>query len=238
MDAGWGRNDERDAKRIEAAMDDANIERIDYFITSHYHRDHVDGLPALARRVPIGQFLDHGDSVEQDRPTGQASWDAYRSVVDGKRRTVAPGDKLSLAGVEFSFVTAGRAVPNRPLEPTGANPYCQDASPGDDLQGENASSVGYMLSLGAFQFLNLGDLTPNIQHQVACPENKIGSGRPLPDPSPRHAPVAGAHLGGQAEGGRDQQRPPQGRRPRSVRDHRADRRSRGHLDGAPGARRR
>ncbi len=174
MDAGWGRNDERDAKRIEAAMDDANIERIDYFITSHYHRDHVDGLPALARRVPIGQFLDHGDSVEQDRPTGQASWDAYRSVVDGKRRTVAPGDKLRLAGVEFSFVAAGRAVPNRPLEPTGANPYCQDASPGDDLQGENAGSVGYMLSLGAFQFLNLGDLTPNIQHQVACPENKIG----------------------------------------------------------------
>ena len=174
MDAGWGRDDERDAKRIEAAMDDGNVDRIDYFIASHYHRDHVDGLPALARRVPIDQFIDHGNSVEQDRANGKASWDAYLSVAEGKRRTVIPGDKLRLAGVEFSFVAASRQVPNQPLEPTGANPYCQDSLPGDDLQGENASSIGYMLSLGAFQFLNLGDLTPNIQHQAACPENKLG----------------------------------------------------------------
>lgn len=174
MDAGWGREDERDAKRIQAAMADARISHIDYFITSHYHRDHVDGLPALARLVPITQFIDHGDSVEQDRSSGRTSWDAYLSVAAGKRRTVTPGDKLRLKGVEFSFVTAKRQILNRPVEPTGTNPYCQGSSPGDDLQGENASSVGYVLSLGAFQFLNLGDLTPNIQHEIACPENKLG----------------------------------------------------------------
>ena len=43
MDAGWGRDDERDAKRIQDAMTDADIDHIDYFITSHFHRDHVDG---------------------------------------------------------------------------------------------------------------------------------------------------------------------------------------------------
>ena len=174
MDAGWARDDDRDARRIEAAMDDANIDRIDYFITSHFHRDHVDGLPALAARVPIGQFIDHGASVEQDRPVGKASWDAYLSVADGKRRTVKPGDKLRLAGLEFTFVAAALQVPDRPLEPAAANPYCAESSPGDDLAGENASSVGYLLSLGAFQFLNLGDLTPNVQHAIACPENKLG----------------------------------------------------------------
>ena len=33
MDAGWGRDDERDAKRIQDAMTDADIDHIDYFIT-------------------------------------------------------------------------------------------------------------------------------------------------------------------------------------------------------------
>ena len=174
MDAGWGRDDERDAKRIQDAMTDADIDHIDYFITSHFHRDHVDGLPALANRVPIGQFIDHGDSVEQHRESGNASWNTYLSVAEGKRRTVQPGDKLRLEGVEFSFVAARREIPEQPLAPTGPNPHCQGAEPGDDLQGENASSVGYLLSLGAFQFLNLGDMTPNIQHQMACPENRLG----------------------------------------------------------------
>ena len=31
-----------------------------------------------------------------------------------------------------------------------------------------------MLSLGGFQFLNLGDLTVNVQHELACSENKLG----------------------------------------------------------------
>ena len=174
MDAGWDRDDERDAKRIQHAMEDADIDHIDYFITSHFHRDHVDGLPAIANRVPIEAFIDHGDSVEQDRPNGLASWNRYLSVADGKRRTIEPGDKLPLDGIEFSFVAARRKTIETALSPAGNNPYCQSASPGDDLQGENASSVGYLLSLGAFQFLNLGDLTPNIQHDLACPENKLG----------------------------------------------------------------
>ena len=174
MDAGWDRDDERDAKRIQDAMEDADIDHIDYFITSHFHRDHVDGLPAIANRVPIEAFIDHGDSVEQDRPNGLASWNGYLSVADGKRRTIEPGDKLPLDGIEFSFVAARRETIETALSPAGTNPYCQSASPGDDLQGENASSVGYLLSLGAFQFLNLGDLTPNIQHNLACPENKLG----------------------------------------------------------------
>ena len=124
--------------------------------------------------MPIGQFIDHGDSVEQHRESGNASWNTYLSVAEGKRRTVQPGDKLRLEGVEFSFVAARREIPEQPLAPTGPNPHCQGAEPGDDLQGENASSVGNLLSLGAFQYLNLGDMTPNIQHQMACPENRLG----------------------------------------------------------------
>lgn len=174
MDAGWARSDHRDALRIEDAMRDAGIEDITFFIASHFHGDHVGGVTALASRVPIGQFVDHGDSVEQSSERGLASWDAYLNAADGKRRTVKPGDKLPLRGLEFSFVLAHAEIPDQPLMPLGPNPYCEAAHAGEEDMGENARSVGYLLSLGAFQFLDLGDATVNVQHALACPDNMLG----------------------------------------------------------------
>lgn len=181
MDAGRERPDERNARRIQDALRDAGVDGIDYFIASHFHGDHVGGLPALAARVPIGRFVDHGDSVEQSTARGLAAWNAYRSVAEGRRRTVAPGDKLPLRGLEFSFVLAGGETLDRPLLPLGPNPHCDRTEiPGlhqgiyPEEGGESARSVGYLVSLGAFQFLNLGDATPNVQYALACPENLLG----------------------------------------------------------------
>ena len=55
-DAGFGppnAMNDRDAKRIVAAAQAAGLKRIDYFVLSHYHADHVGGLPALARMIPM-----------------------------------------------------------------------------------------------------------------------------------------------------------------------------------------
>ena len=40
IDTGWRREDGRDAKRIEAVARAAGLERIDYLVTTHFHRDH------------------------------------------------------------------------------------------------------------------------------------------------------------------------------------------------------
>ena len=173
MDAGWGRPDQRDALRIQAAMQDANIEQIDYFIASHFHPDHIGGVPALAERVELGPMFDHGGSTEHD--LGDSS-QAYLDVAEGRRRTAEPGDHLPLKGLEFTFVTAHDAIPERSSTSDLARPnvYCEDADPVADDTSENSRSVGYLLSLGAFQFLNLGDLTVSVQHRLACPENLLG----------------------------------------------------------------
>ncbi len=173
MDTGWPRADDRDALRIQAAMDDAGIDRIDYLLISHFHRDHVGGLSALAERVPIGQIVDHGDSVELDSPRGRALWDEYTGLAADRRRTVAPGDKLPLERIEFTFVASHRELVDT-LEPKLPNALCDGVAPPDPDMGENGHSLGYLLSLGAFQFLNLGDLTPDREHALACPENRLG----------------------------------------------------------------
>jgi beta-lactamase superfamily II metal-dependent hydrolase len=175
MDAGWARPDERDTRRIRKAMQDAEIDTIDYFITSHYHGDHVGGLTTLASQVSIGEFLDHGESVEQGSERGHAAWSGYLAAAGDKRRSVKPGDKLPLRGLEFSFVVAHADPLGAPLMPLGPNPHCEGASAGPDDFGENARSVGYLVSLGAFQFLDLGDITVNVQHMLACPVNKLGN---------------------------------------------------------------
>lgn len=173
MDTGWPRADARDALRIQAAMDDAGIDRIDYLLVSHFHGDHVGGLRALAERVPIGAIVDHGDSVELGRPRGLALWDEYIGLAADRRRSVAPGDKLPFERLEFTFVASHRELVDTP-EPRMPNPLCDGVAPPDPDMGENGHSLGYLLSLGAFQFLNLGDLTPDREHALACPENRLG----------------------------------------------------------------
>src|SRR5689334_15412803 len=53
IDTGW-QVDDRDAKRIFKAVQDAGLSKIDYLVISHFHADHVGGLAALTKMVPVG----------------------------------------------------------------------------------------------------------------------------------------------------------------------------------------
>ena len=175
MDAGYARPDDSHAKRVVAAMTDAGITGLDYFIASHFHGDHVGGAEALSGLVPIDKFIDHGESVEQETERGRPAWESYLAAIGTAEPTpVTPGDVLPLGSVNLTVVSSNLMIPGNPLDPQGPNALCQNADPGEENTGENARSVGYMLSLGDFEFLNLGDLTFRGQHALACPENLIG----------------------------------------------------------------
>ena len=64
FDTGWPGNNARDAKRIVAVAKKAGVKRIDYLVVTHYHLDHVGGLPELAELIPIVNFVDHGENLE------------------------------------------------------------------------------------------------------------------------------------------------------------------------------
>ncbi len=175
MDAGWPGFDGRDSKRIANVLEyQVGKKRIDYFLTSHFHTDHVGGLPELARIVPIDRFVDHGDSVEQDNERGKALWDSYLAVADGKRMTVRPGDKLPLKGTDFLFVAARGKFLSKPLGKAKPNPLCAGAELKEVDEGENGKSVGFLVRVGKFEFLDLGDLSWNFEHELACPVNLLG----------------------------------------------------------------
>jgi L-ascorbate metabolism protein UlaG (beta-lactamase superfamily) len=175
MDAGWAGFDDRDANRIERVVrDQAGLQRLDYLLTSHFHGDHVGGLATLAGRLEIGSFVDHGDSVEKDSPRGGKLWESYLNVAKGKRLTIEPGDTLPLTGAELTFVMARGKPIAKPLGSGAPNPYCEGAQLKEDDTTENGKSVGFVVKMGDFEFLDLGDLTWTFEHELVCPVNRIG----------------------------------------------------------------
>ena len=82
IDAGWPGYEGRDADRILAAVRDAGIKQIDYLMVTHYHRDHVGGVPQLAESIKIGTFVDHGPNSE-DTEAPKADYAAYQKAIEG-----------------------------------------------------------------------------------------------------------------------------------------------------------
>jgi competence protein ComEC len=109
--------------------------RIEVFVLSHAHRDHVGGGASLVGRFPVGLALDPGE------PFAEAGYDAWLEAlaVRGSRWRVAQaGDTWQLDGVTFRVVHPPRVWAHR----------------GYDL---NEDSIVLEVRFGAFRALLTGD---------------------------------------------------------------------------------
>jgi beta-lactamase superfamily II metal-dependent hydrolase len=176
VDTGWPGNNARDAVRIQAAMKDAGITQIDHVLITHFHTDHVGGVPDLVKRVKVGEFLDHGPNRE-DSDITRHDFAAYLKAIDGTpRRIVHPGDTIAIPGLKVVVLVADgehiAAVPGIKPEP---NPYCATERAWPVDPSENARSNGVLVTFGKFEFLDLGDLTGAKEVALVCPNNPIGA---------------------------------------------------------------
>jgi len=180
VDTGWPLP--RDADRIQQAAREAGVSRIDHLVTTHWHGDHVGGVTMLVQRLPVGRFYDHGFPSDKPSDVDAILRAAYLLATQGHSTTLHAGDEIglrqapgappvSLRVVASDGIVLGEAPGSPQTRPCNAQP-AHRAIPDDT--SDNYRSVGLRLSFGGFDFLDLGDLTWNVEYKLVHPSDKIG----------------------------------------------------------------
>ncbi len=142
--------------------------KLDAFLVSHLHPDHIDGLYDVATLLPIGVLVDRAyPDYAYPRPVEAPFAKAYQAFVrervrcGGKveRFRVGAADQLVMPGAEIRNLAAngevwtGRGAETRRLFPA------MDGLPAADIPDENAFSAAIRLRYGPFGYFAAGDLT-------------------------------------------------------------------------------
>jgi competence protein ComEC len=177
---GGGAAVERDVTRMMEVAAAAGITKLDYLLSTHYHIDHIGGLQELVKRLPVTTFLDHGPSAEEREQVAgfQAAYAALKA--SAKSQVLKVGDRVAMPGMDWRIVTAAGEVQKQPIAGaagTGPNAHCAGVTRSTMNNGgdENDWSVGSLITIGGFRFLDLGDFTGAKEFDLVCPNNPIGA---------------------------------------------------------------
>jgi beta-lactamase superfamily II metal-dependent hydrolase len=171
----------RDAERIHKAATDAGLEAIDHLVITHWHSDHYGGVKRLKELIPIRRYYDHGipEKLADDPTNFPLLIGAYREATGGKSKALKAGDAIDLkqpdGGPALKLLcVCGNAEVIKDKEGAAENPIGKEHKAKAEDKTDNANSLGFVLSYGDFRFLDLGDLTWNIEYKLIAPSDKIG----------------------------------------------------------------
>ncbi len=173
---------DRDAGRIaHVALEIAGLKQIDHCIITHWHRDHVGGVAALAKLIPIRNYYDHGlpQTIAADMQAELI--EAYKQTTQGKSITLKPGDEIKLQRspkylppLDVLVLAAGGLALGEQSRSPQVRPCGENFEAKPDDVSDNINSVGILITFGRFKFFDGGDLTWNIENRLVCPKDLIG----------------------------------------------------------------
>jgi len=171
-----GNRGDRDPDRIFRAAQEAGLSRIDYCVITHYHADHYGGLKQLSELMPIQHLYDNAN----ENPTADRPPPEYSQARVEDRTLLNPGDMLPLKQRDGSPSLSIQclAAHKKMIDPPAAakeNLFDKDSKPKPEDRSDNANSIVQLIKFGDFKFYDGGDLTWNMEHDLATPTNRIGT---------------------------------------------------------------
>jgi beta-lactamase superfamily II metal-dependent hydrolase len=137
--------------------------RIDYLVLSHFHDDHVSGVEAITRALPVRTWIDRGEDPAPPTFPGLLRFFEVRRQFTGQRQTFTPG-RLNQIGVNYPNFEIRNIAANGAIW-TGRGDTAKSVFPSDwrklakDLHpNENHFSIAIRLRYGKFDYFTGGDL--------------------------------------------------------------------------------
>ncbi|MFE0375999.1 ComEC/Rec2 family competence protein [Streptomyces inhibens] len=141
-------------RAIDRCLTDLGIRRIPLLVLTHFHADHVDGLPGALRGRTVGAI----ETTTLQDPPGQAQF--VRNTAASARIPLvraAPGERRHLGPLTWEVLW----------------PPAPPALPGPD--GPNDASVTLLVRTGGLTLLLLGDLEPPAQQALLAAHPELAT---------------------------------------------------------------
>ncbi|MFF3270523.1 ComEC/Rec2 family competence protein [Streptomyces chrestomyceticus] len=147
---------------IDRCLTDLGVRRIALLVLTHFHADHVSGLPGALRGRSVGAI----ETTTLPEPPGQAAF-VHRTAAAAGVPVISstPGERRSLGPLSWEV-----------LWPPGAGPGLPFSGPAAQaVEGPNDASVTLLLRTAGLNFLLLGDLEPVSQQALLTMRPDLGA---------------------------------------------------------------
>ncbi|MFE5242528.1 MULTISPECIES: ComEC/Rec2 family competence protein [unclassified Streptomyces] len=156
---------------VDRCLRDLGVTRVPLLLLTHFHADHVRGLPGVLRGREVGAIqTTHLDEPPEQaafvRRTAEAAHVPMIRAIPGERRRVGPLDWQVLWPAAEPWATGPSygSVPRGTGSPYGTEP--RGTGPSYGTEEPNDSSVTLLVRSGGLTLLLLGDLEPPAQRGV------------------------------------------------------------------------
>ncbi|MFE9108515.1 ComEC/Rec2 family competence protein [Streptomyces collinus] len=149
-----------DPQLVDHCLRSLGISRIALVVLTHFHADHVAGLPGVLRGRAVGAI----ETTGFEEPADQAAF--VRRLAAARRIPVtraAAGEQRRTGELAWQVVWPPPSPP--PVSPPGVAPGLLPAHPVPE--GPNDASVAMLVRSGGLRLLLLGDLEPPAQRALA-----------------------------------------------------------------------